>query len=306
MAWVKLHDDILGDPKLMRTARRGGQELVLLPWLLAFASKAADHGRLSVGVTAAEPEDLAYQIPGVTAAQVEACQRALVAIGVLVADDDGCLRFARWEDRQAKPSDSKSAIRERVQKHRNNKRAERNAPPALQGDTGDKKAPRKGGVTPRNATDKRRGEEKREEAEKRVSPPSGDPAAVTGDGNTPPAPPAETDGNPNLDAFPMATSDAAYERWQARIGDVNYGRLRKALLGPYKAKEIAPPTEAELLGGIDAFADARAADKPQYWGKYTVEMFAGALREYVRLGAMQYLDEWGEPTERGRMAGVGT
>jgi hypothetical protein len=171
MAWVKLHDDILGDPKLMRAARRGGTELVLLPWLLAFASKAADHGRLSVGATAAEPEDIAYQIPGVTAAQIEACLRTCVAIGVLEMAEDGCFRFAKWEDRQAKPSASKSAVRERVQRHRA-KRRERNAPEALQGVSGHSgngngavAAPALTPVTPRNATEKRRGEEKREDTD---------------------------------------------------------------------------------------------------------------------------------------------
>jgi hypothetical protein len=173
MGWVKLHDDILSDPKLMRAARSPhGQGLVLLPWFLAFASKAADRGRLSVGLVPAEPEDLAYQIPGVTAAQVESALLALVAIGVLKADEDGCLMFAKWESRQAKPSTSKSAIRDRVAKHRNKKKGS-NTPKALQGVTPPVTEgvtePEKADVTPCNATDKKRGEEKRGEAEENSS-----------------------------------------------------------------------------------------------------------------------------------------
>lgn len=171
MAWVKLHDDILGDPKLMRAARTGGRELVILPWLLAFASKAADQGRLSVGGGAADAEDIAYQIPGVTAEQVSQALNTLLAIDVLEQDEDGCLRFVKWEDRQAKPSSTKSAVLERVHKHRakvkRSQKNERNTDAALQGVTegvnGVASMPQNGSVTPCNATDKKREEEKREE-----------------------------------------------------------------------------------------------------------------------------------------------
>lgn len=233
MAWVKLHDDILGDPKLMRAARVGGQELVLLPWLLAFASKAADHGRLSVGATAAEPEDIAYQTPGVTAAQVEACQRALVAIGVLVADEDGCLRFAKWEDRQAKPSDSKSAVRERVKRHRAKKHPvtrDSNARGALQGVTNGRDGQKSGDVTPCNATEKRRGEEKRREKEESVS-----AAADASDGaSVPDSAPLVAPAVRRVPAKKAAPSGPSWVQagvawWVPNVGEITHGQFGKHL-----------------------------------------------------------------------------
>jgi hypothetical protein len=92
----------LGTPKLMRAARKGATHLHVLPWLIAFAIKATDHGRLSVGEDPAEPEDIADQIPCVTAIQVAGALSELAAIGVLSEDPDGCARFTNWEGRQAK------------------------------------------------------------------------------------------------------------------------------------------------------------------------------------------------------------
>jgi hypothetical protein len=177
MTWGKLHDDILADPKLMRAGRKGAMHLFVLPWLIAFAIKAADHGRLSVGEDPAEPEDIADQIPCVTAMQVAGALSELEAIGVLSEDPDGCPRFTKWEDRQAKPSSTKTAVLERVHKHRAKvKRAaskERNTTPALQGVTGSDEGgvstPGDGAVTPRNATEKRR-EEKKEKNTGAVAP----------------------------------------------------------------------------------------------------------------------------------------
>jgi hypothetical protein len=187
MAWVKLHDDILGDPKLMRAARRGSADLIVLPWLIAFANMAGDGGRLSVGGSAADPDDIAYQIPGATAEQVGRALNSLEGIGVLTEDPDGCLRFAKWDHRQSKPSNSKEAIRERVTKHRNAKRrnaSASNTPSALQGVTGVwngvASMPGEGAVTPCNATEQKRGEEKRREKEENPADAgAGKPPAVT-------------------------------------------------------------------------------------------------------------------------------
>jgi hypothetical protein len=156
MAWVKLHDDILGDPKLIRAVRAGHAQLVLLPWLFVFAKQADDGGRLSVGGLPADPEDIAHQLPGVSAADVAVALASLEAIGVLRRDGE-FLTFVRWSDRQDKPSNSKAAIRERVQRHRaKGKQAQVTPRNALQGDA----------VTPCNATEKRReeGEEKRKDS----------------------------------------------------------------------------------------------------------------------------------------------
>jgi hypothetical protein len=46
MTWAKLYTDILSDPKLMRAARLGHEQLQLLPWFVVFAKQADDRGRL--------------------------------------------------------------------------------------------------------------------------------------------------------------------------------------------------------------------------------------------------------------------
>lgn len=147
-SWVKLHTDILGDVKLMRAARKGATDLELTPWLIAFAKLAEDGGRLTVGGEAADPEDIAALIPGIEAARVASCMIGLQAAGILERETDGVLRFAAWERRaEAKPSDSKEAIRQRVTAHRERTRRAKpsetpcNAPPetpcnALQGSEG--------------------------------------------------------------------------------------------------------------------------------------------------------------------------
>lgn len=125
MPWVKLHTDILGDTKLMRAARKGEKGLELLPWLFAFAGAAGDDGRLTVAGEPAEAIDIAAKIPGVKAAAVAECMFSAQRIGVLVDDGGGVLRFAAWDHRAGKPSDRPENVRERVQRHRDRKRAER-------------------------------------------------------------------------------------------------------------------------------------------------------------------------------------
>jgi hypothetical protein len=112
MAWVKLHTDILGDPKLMRATRKGARHLVLLPWVIAFAKHADDDGRLSVNGEPAEPDDIAQLLPGITKNQVKNCLFELQSLGILV-EDAGFLAFSRWDVRAGKASDSKEATRER-------------------------------------------------------------------------------------------------------------------------------------------------------------------------------------------------
>lgn len=122
--WAKLHVDILGDPKLMRAARKGAKGLILTPWLIAFAKQANDEGRLTVAGEPAEPVDISALLPGVTARAVAESLASLKRIGVLVTDDDGALRFAAWEKRSVggKPSDQKGAVLERVHRLRQRRR----------------------------------------------------------------------------------------------------------------------------------------------------------------------------------------
>jgi hypothetical protein len=124
--FAKLWTDILSDPKLLRGARKGAKQLHLLPWLIAFAKHADDSGRLTVNGDPAEPEDIAHTIPCVTPRQVAQCIAELEELGVLVRTDDEteAVRFSAWEERnRSKKSDSPDAIRERVSKHRQKKRA---------------------------------------------------------------------------------------------------------------------------------------------------------------------------------------
>jgi hypothetical protein len=122
--YAKLWTDILDDPKLIRAARQGAKHLVYLPWLFAFAKRADDDGRLTVAGLPAEPVDIARSIPGGNVKHIAECLRWLVGIGVLVADDDGALRFAAWGRRNwMAPSDTPDQVRDRVAKHRAKRRS---------------------------------------------------------------------------------------------------------------------------------------------------------------------------------------
>jgi hypothetical protein len=108
-----------------------------------------------------------------------------------------------------------------------------------------------------------------------------------------------------LDVFPKAVCDAGYEAYIQRVAPINYGRYRKALLPIYESKLADHPTARQLVDATEAFAEAIEADDPKFRHKYTLAAFVNGLRNYIRLGALPLTDEWGEPTERGRMAGIG-
>lgn len=121
--WLKFWCDALDDPKLMRAARKGATQLKLLPWILLFAKRAEDDGRLTVNGEAAEAEDIARSLPAVAAAEVATALTELEQIGVLVRGEDDVLTFAAWEARAASPpSDSREAVRERVRDYRKRQR----------------------------------------------------------------------------------------------------------------------------------------------------------------------------------------
>lgn len=187
MAWAKLHTDILGDPKLMRAARKGARELIYLPWLIAFAKQANDRGRLSVGGEPADPVDISDLIPGATAKAVATALTALERIDVLGRDSDGALFFWAWEKRaETKPSDTPSAIGERVRRHREKQRNAANADGGNADSNADSIANSETPCnalqeTPANATEEKRGEG--EEKQKREVHP---PRAASGE-ESPPA-----------------------------------------------------------------------------------------------------------------------
>jgi hypothetical protein len=124
MAWVKLHTDIVNDPKLMRAARKGARGLEWTPWLIAFAKRANDNGRLTVAGEAAEPEDMAAGFPGAKPATVSACLDSLETLGVLERGDDGVLCFVAWDRRAGRISDKPEHVRDRVTRHRQKRREE--------------------------------------------------------------------------------------------------------------------------------------------------------------------------------------
>jgi hypothetical protein len=162
--WAKVYTDILGDPKLMRAARKGLKGLELAPWFITFAKSAADDGRLSVGGEPAEPADFVNLIPGQRLRSIAAALRSLETIGVLVRDPaDDCLRFAAWQIRQERaPSDSPEAVRERVRQHRARQRNARSNGVGNAGTVTDE--------TSGNETEERREEEESEEKRRDTSP----------------------------------------------------------------------------------------------------------------------------------------
>ena len=134
MAWAKLHTDILGDDKLLSAQDEGARNLLLLPWLIAFAKRADDGGRISTGGRGAKPSIIARLIPGASERSVTQAIDELISINVLVRDPDGTPRFRNWEKRSGqKASDAPSSVRERVARFRENKKRDGNA---LQGVTG--------------------------------------------------------------------------------------------------------------------------------------------------------------------------
>lgn len=116
--WAKLHTDILADPKLMRAARKGARWLLHLPWLIAFAKRADDSGRLTVNGEPAEAEDYLQSIPCTTEKAVTLALDELEKLGILVRELGGALAFSAWGKRQQAPSESHEAVRERVKRHR--------------------------------------------------------------------------------------------------------------------------------------------------------------------------------------------
>lgn len=103
-------------------------------------------------------------------------------------------------------------------------------------------------------------------------------------------------------ALPKGMVDAAWEAWVATLGSVSYPHLRKALLPVYQSASAAHPSADELVASIEAFGEGRDADGPQWRGKWTVNKWAAELHDWVRLGGMPYVTDYGIPTARATMA----
>lgn len=217
-SWAKLHTDILGDPKLMRAARKGAKGLELLPWLIAFAKQADDEGALTVGGEPAEPVDIAELLPGISAKSVAKALDSLEKIGILVRNSRNSLEFARWNERSGTaPSADRAAVRQRVAKHRARK--------SLQGTndvtTGNALHPASD-VTTCNAIEEKRGEEKRV----RLS-----------------------DDRERSPVRAVPGFDVAWKRYPSRAG----GNPRRAAERAWAARVAAGVTPADLLAGVERY-----------------------------------------------------
>jgi hypothetical protein len=172
--WAKLHTSILGDGKLMRAARKGAKGLEMLPWLFAFAKAEGHDGRLEVSGEPAEPADIAALIPGNPVKAVAQCMASCEsnAVKMLVRDEDDVLCFVSWERRQSvRQSDTPEAINERVRRHREKKRAERNG--EQRSETGETSL-QGGDETASNALDLDRDLDRDTEEDQKHSSPDGD------------------------------------------------------------------------------------------------------------------------------------
>lgn len=305
MTWCKLHTDILSDAKLLRAARKGARSLVILPWLMVWAREhdPTDGGRIVLGGDAAEPEDIAAALPAVSAKQVEACQREAEAIGVLVRDDDGVLRFAAWEGRSgkgsAKPSDHPDAVRVRVQRHRETKRNGANAlhadgngtPETLASDSTLVVSPNGNAPetpvtryeTPQNKSKSKSKSEKESEKEKQRS----DADASAGGGNAAPA--------PDEPPAPAATIErpawlVLHAEWEQRIGSIDKGRFRRAFRTVCEPDGGAPlPYPVPVLRtALEWYAAIRRGTRE--WGFVKPEQFVGGITEHIRVARMDPQD----------------
>lgn len=172
--WAKLWVEILGDPKLMRAARKGAPGIELLPWFIAWAKRADDDGRLTVAGEPAELADYVDAIPNVTQKRVKEALASLIRIGVLV-NDSGALRLTNWTRRQAvKPSDAPERVRERVNRHRERQAATPVITPAV---TPECNAPEAPDVTPQSKSKKETKEKEPDQEPDGGGPKSADIAA---------------------------------------------------------------------------------------------------------------------------------
>ncbi len=131
--WAKLHTDILSDPKLMRASRKGAKALLYLPWLIAFAKRADDGGRLTVNSEPAETDDYLQSIPCSTEKTLSNALDELEKLGILARELDGALSFSAWSRRQTRPSDEPEAVRERVKRHRASRKPNKTNEPVTSG-----------------------------------------------------------------------------------------------------------------------------------------------------------------------------
>lgn len=124
------------------------------------------------------------------------------------------------------------------------------------------------------------------------------PAAAPRPKRVRPAPPSDA-----LEQLPKAIVDAVHVQWSRTFGAMDYGRLRKALK-PIFATQADVYAAGQLVDAVEAFYEACQEDLPKWRSKWTPEKFAAEVHSWVKLGAMELVDEWGTATERGMAAGI--
>lgn len=260
--WAKVSTDVLSDPKLMKAARSGAKNLEFLLWILVFAKKSDDNGRLTVGGKPAEVEDIAEGIPTSKALArrgVKRCLEALLYIGVLAEEPDGALRFTRWDKRQhGKPSDTPERVASRVKAHRERTKSgpQSNAPSNASGNA------------PRNAPDVDVEREKERDVDvdvERNAPTPPDPGAARADSNLPISPPAEADTRPLPGASTVADllKTNAGDHWAEieRFLRSRSHNSQDAWIREF-SKIIGPGSQFQPIDLARACADALALDQP--------------------------------------------
>lgn len=260
--WAKVSTDVLSDPKLMKAARSGAKNLEFLLWILVFAKKSDDNGRLSVGGKKAEVEDIADTIPTSKALArrgVKRCLEALLYIGILAEEPDGVLRFTRWDRRQyGKPSDTPERVTARVKAHRERTKS---GPPS--------NAPSNAsGNTPRNTPDVDVEREKERDVDvdvERNAPTPPDAGAARAASNLPISPPAEADTRPLPGASVVIDllKTQAGEHWTEidRFLRSRSHNSQDAWVREF-AKIVGPGSQFQPIDLARACADALALDQP--------------------------------------------
>ena len=106
-----------------------------------------------------------------------------------------------------------------------------------------------------------------------------------------------------LDTAPQGAGDAIdtlHAEWMRRRGVVDRATFRRAVAPLFPASGPMFTTQ-QLMGAIDHFAELAEQDRPAFQDRWTLARFLADVQTYVRRGAMEYVDEWGVPTERGKL-----
>jgi hypothetical protein len=105
----------------------------------------------------------------------------------------------------------------------------------------------------------------------------------------------------SLDRLPKSIADEAFNLWGERLGVVNYGKLRNALLG---CVDAGIPLD-QLRNAVDAYADwfEGMGERDRTFNRPDPIRFAAEAQRWARLGQQTYVTLDGV-TERGRLLNI--